>query len=207
MKIKLKEYERIHRIINAIVVSEKADPLVACTFFAFYGAHILKEHHKLNAEAHAGLAAYHMGGNNDVIVFGERTGNEIAGSMNGFHCWVEVEGWAIDFMAPLFPAIAKKFNSDRKFPVNMFQKPLGDMAEDFNALTKGGDFYYGNSTEILNDRIRYLSSSKVYSDLAEICSRWYKKPPKAIPSAIKVADGKGNMNSVELPSVSVVGAW
>jgi hypothetical protein len=71
MKIKLKDYERIYKTINTIIINENADPTVACTFFSFYGAHILREHYKMDAQPVAGLCLYHLGGNDDILTFGE----------------------------------------------------------------------------------------------------------------------------------------
>jgi len=49
--------------------------------------------------------------------------------------------------------------------------------------------------------------SLAYSDLAEICKQWYKKPPKNMLKTIQIGDAKGNMNSVSLTGHSVIGAW
>ena len=178
MKIKLKEYERIHQIIKSIILGECADPLVSCTFFAFYGAYVLKKHYKLKAEVKVGLAAYHVGVNCDAILFGEKIGDEVTSSITGFHCWVECDGWAIDFMAPLFSEIAKQRGASSLPSPKMFQKPMEKMEGDLASLRGAGDFFYGYNTELLVNRFEYMSSRNAYSDLAEICSTWYKKRTK-----------------------------
>ncbi|AGH45846.1 DUF2026 domain-containing protein [Paraglaciecola psychrophila] len=204
MKIKLKDYERIYKTINSIVKNENADPTVACTFFSFYGAHILREHYKMDAQPLAGMCFYHMGGNNDVLSFAKLDGDNFSSDIDAFHCWVVVDGWLIDFMAPAFSDI-----KTGKVPLKakMMQKPISEMAESLNHLTKEGDFYFDANPEVLENRMEYLASSLAYSDLADICSQWYKKPPKKMNSAIQIKDGKGQLNSIALQGNSVIGAW
>jgi hypothetical protein len=205
MKIKLKDYERIYKTINAILINEKADPTVACTFFSFYGAYILKEHYKIDAHPVAGLCMYHMGGNNNVLSFAKLENDRFVTDIDAFHCWVVGDGWLFDFMAPAFTDLpnCKQFGIQPK----MIQKPLSDMAGSVSDVQVAGDFYFESSADVLKNRMGYLSSSLAYSDLAEICKQWYKKPPKKMLTTIQVGDAKGNMNPVSLVGNSVVGAW
>jgi len=59
----------------------------------------------------------------------------------------------------------------------------------------------------MQNRIDYVSSSLAYSDLAEICKLWYKKPPKKMQKEIQIGDAKGNLNSVSLIGNTVIGTW
>jgi hypothetical protein len=204
MKIKLKDYERIYKTINSIVINENADPTVACTFFSFYGAHILREHYKMDAQPVAGMCFYHMGGNNDVLSFAKLESDSFSSDINAFHCWVIVEGWLIDFMAPAFSDI-----KTGKAPIKskMMQKPISEMANSIDNLVKEGDFYFDENPEILRNRMEYLNSSLAYSDLENICSQWYKKPPKKMLKSIQIGDSKGGLNSISLQGNSVIAAW
>ena len=75
-----------------MLLNEGVAPDVAGILFSFFGAQILKNHYDLNALPKAGVAAYQLGeGSKRVIDDAEE-----------FHCWVEVDGWLIDFMAPSF---------------------------------------------------------------------------------------------------------
>lgn len=205
MKIKLKDYERIYKTINAILLNENADPTGACTFFSFYGAYILREHYKINAQPVAGLCLYHMGGDDNVLTFGKQENGYLVSDINAFHCWVVGDGWLFDFMAPSFSDIflSKGISLQSK----MIQKPLSSMANSVNDLKKEGDFYFEPDDDVMKNRMGYLSSSLAYSDLADICKQWYKKPPKKMASKIQIGDTKGNLNSVSLTGNSVVGAW
>jgi len=204
MKIRLKDYERIYKTINTIILNESADPTVACTFFSFYGAHILREHYKMDAQPVAGLCLYHLGGNDDILTFGELVDDGFTSNMDAFHCWVIADGWLFDFMAPAFSDINTGKNS---LPNKMIQKPLSSMASSVSSLVNEGDFYFEVNPAILKNRMEYLSSSLAYSDLGEICSRWYKKPPKKMQKSIQIGDVKGKLNSISLTGNSVIGAW
>ncbi|EGR1584617.1 DUF2026 family protein [Vibrio parahaemolyticus] len=204
MIIKLPDYERIYKTINTIVVNEGADPAVACTFFSFFGARILKEHYKIDAQPFAGMCFYHVGGNNDVLSFAKQEKDQFVSDMTGFHCWIIAEGWLIDFMAPAFSE-----HHTVKFPLKskMMQKPMSSMAMSVSELAKEGDFYLQANPKILRNRIEYLNTSLAYSDLADICCKWFKKTPKKMNKSISIGDDKGKINSVSLQGNPIVGAW
>lgn len=203
MKIKLKDYERIYKIINTIILNENSDPTVACTFFSFYGAKILREHYKMDAQPVAGMCFYHMGGDN-ILSFGKFENGDFASDIDAFHCWIIVDGWLIDFMAPAFTDI----NAGKKsFKSKMMQKKLSDMSPSIDSLSEEGDFYFESNLKVLEDRKSYLSSSLAYSDLADICSKWFKKPPKKIRKSIQIGDGNGHLNTISLVGKNITEAW
>lgn len=205
MKITLKDYERIYKTINAILLNEEADPTVACTFFSFYGAHILRTHYKIDAHPLAGLCMYHMGGENNIFTFGKIVDDKLISDVDAFHSWVVGDGWLFDFMAPAFSDIPNE--KGFKIQSKMIQKPLSEMASSVSELKSEGDFYFETSPEVLQNRVEYLSSSLAYSDLAEICKQWFKKPPKKMQKIIQIGDSKGNLRPVSLVGNPVVGAW
>ena len=208
MLIKLNEYERIYKIINTLVVNEGGNAAYACILFSAFGSYVLEKHYKIRAEPKAGLAAYHVGADNDAIVFGEFDQNGIlTGQANSFHCWLEAEGWLIDFMAPAFPELYKKPGKSFFIPPYMLQKPLSKMASSAEALRNPGDFYLESDPITTINRMSILSSSQAYSDLAEICVNWYKKPPQKIPKTIQIYDQNGKNISTALIGKTVTGAW
>ena len=204
MLLKMKDYERIYKIVNSIVKNEGADPSISCIFFAAYGAHILESHYKVSASPKAGLAAYHTGNNNEVICFGQEHEGVLTGELDNFHCWVEADGWVIDFMAPAFTQLK---TVKQVVPAKMFHKTLSTMAATFEGLNSAGDFYLESSPASTAKHMQLLSTSMAYKDLAEICSQWFTKPPKKIKKSIQVSDAKGNLNTVKLSGNSIVGAW
>ncbi|WP_205738505.1 DUF2026 family protein [Billgrantia endophytica] len=199
----MKDYERIYKVVNSIVKNEGADPAVCCIFFSAYGSYILSQHFKLNAQPKAGLAAYHVG-NNDVVVFGEETERGLTGGNDAFHCWVEADGWILDFMAPAFSRLP---NTRSSIPPKMFQKPLSAMASSPLELATPGGFYVEASPASTAKHMSILTQSMAYGDLAEICSAWFKKAPKKMIQEIGIADASGNQNMVSLTGRNLVGAW
>jgi hypothetical protein len=204
MKIKLKDYERIYKTINSIVINENEDPTVSCTFFSFYGAHILREHYKMDAYPVAGMCFYHIGGDNSILSFAKLDGDNFSSDTDAFHCWVVVDDWLIDFMAPAFSDIK---TGSVPIKAKMMQKPLSAMVSSISDLTKEGDFYFEANTEVFKNRKEYLNSSLTYSDLSTICSQWYKKPPKKMNSMIQIGDSKGHLNSIFLQGNSITETW
>ncbi|MFM8332925.1 MAG: DUF2026 family protein [Candidatus Methylumidiphilus sp.] len=207
MKVKMQDYDRIYKTINTIILNEDADPTAACTFFAFYGASILEKHYKIDAKAVAGTCMYHLGGEENVLCFGQIYNSNLIASPTGFHCWILAEDYFIDFMAPNFPDLLKRSGQSFSCKPKMMQKPLSKMAGAVDGLQKKGDYYFNISTEMTNNRMQYLLSSKAYLDLEDICINWYKKPPKNMAKHIQISDGKGNQNLISLTGKSVVGAW
>ena len=150
------------------------------------------------------MAANHTGINGDVILFGQEHEGVLTGEHDSFHCWVETVGWAIDFMAPAFPQLNAISNG---IPAKMFQKPLSAMVPSLNDLRSAGNFYLESSPASTSKHMQVLSTSMAYKDLAEICSRWFTKPPKKINKSIQVGDAKGNLNTVKLFGNSITGVW
>lgn len=208
MILTLREYERIYKIINTLLLNEGGDPAYSCILFSAFGSYILEKHYNIRAEPKAGLAAYHVGADNDAIVFGkyDKEGS-VTSSKDSFHCWVEAKGWLIDFMAPSFPELYKKSGKDYTIPVKMFQKPLSKMALSINHLEKSGDFYLEYSQVTTVEKMSILSTRHAYSDLAEICVQWYKKPPKKMINKIIIKDQNGKDMSTSLKGSIITGTW
>lgn len=204
MLITRSNYERIYRTVNSIVVSEGADPSVACIFFSAFGSYILERHFRIAAQPKAGLAAYHLG-SDEVLVFGEQNGRVLTGEGNGFHCWVEADGWLIDFMAPAFSQIGEKMG--QSIPSKMFQKPLSSMSPSINDFKRPGDFYVVSTKETTIKHISVIMEKQVYGDLAEIAVQWFKKSPKKMIQSFPVADQSGRIKKVSLDGASLTGTW
>jgi Protein of unknown function (DUF2026) len=135
MLIKQTDYHRIYSVINSLLLSENANPATASMYFSVFGAYLLKQHFKINATPKSGLAAYRFG--NDIMLFADQKEDGfITGDGENFHCWIEADGWAIDFMAPAFTL------NGMPLPAKMLQKTLTTMAADINSLNTSGDFFY-----------------------------------------------------------------
>lgn len=202
MLIKQTDYHRIYRVINSLLINENADPTTASMYFSTFGAFILEHHYKVKAKPKGGLAAYNLDGK--LILFADhRDDGHVTGAGENFHCWVEADGWAIDFMAPTFTQAAR----DLSVPSKMFQKPLSSMAPSINDLTKSGDFFYKSEPEASARRFGDWRKQAMIGDLATIAAGWFRKSPKQMQTSISVSDNKGQSSIIPLSGNSLVGSW
>jgi hypothetical protein len=202
MLIRQSDYHRIYRIIHSLLVNEDANPATASMYFSTFGAFILKQHYKISAIPKGGLAAYNLDGT--VILFADhREGGYVTGAGENFHCWIEADGWAIDFMAPDFTGSAKNLS----LPSKMFQRPLSSMAASINDLGKTGDFFYRSEPEAMAQRFADWREHPVLGDLATVAAHWFRRSPKRIPASISLKHQDGTLKEVSLLGNQLVGAW
>lgn len=207
MLIKLRDFERIYKTINTILLNENADTTAACMFFSVYGAYIISNHYKIDASPVAGLALYNLGEDDAVLGFGKIDDGHVYATSNEFHCWVEGNGWLFDFMSPNFPQLLSKIGKTGNISAKMMQKPLNEMSSSPTEFKKIGDFYLQPSHNIAQDVFSTFSENLAFADLAGICSQWFKKTPRKMQKSIIVGDNKGNQNKVNLQGNRLTGAW
>lgn len=202
MLIKQTDYHRIYRVINSLLINENADPATASMYFSTFGAFILEHHYKVKAKPKGGLAAYNLDGK--LILFANhRDDGHVTGAGENFHCWVEADGWAIDFMAPAFPQVVEALT----VPSRMFQRPLASMASSINALEQSGDFFYKSEQEATARRFADWRKHAMIGDLASIAAGWFRKSPKQMQSALSVSDSSGKSRTIPLTGNALTGAW
>lgn len=202
MLIKQSDYHRIYRVINSLLINENADPATACMYFSTFGAFILQQQYKIKAVPKGGLAAYNLGGT--LLLFGDhREDGYVTGAGENFHCWVEADGWAIDFMAPAFSQSARHLS----VPSKMFQRPLSEMAGSINDLNQSGDFFYKPEPEAMGRRFADWHKQGMIGDLASIGAGWFRKSPKQMQSSISVSDSNGKSRTIPLVGNTLVGVW
>ncbi|WP_311272318.1 MULTISPECIES: DUF2026 family protein [unclassified Rhizobium] len=202
MLIKQTDYHRIYRVINSLLVNENADPATASMYFSTFGAFILEHHYKVKAKPKGGLAAYNLDGK--MILFADhREDGHVTGAGENFHCWVEADGWAIDFMAPAFAEAAQGLS----VPSKMFQRPLSDMAASINDLSQSGDFYYKSEPEATARRFADWRKHAMIGDLASVAAGWFRKSPRQMQSSISVVDQTEKSTTIPLVGHALQGAW
>lgn len=203
MIINSAEYERIYKIINSMVLNEGLTAEVSCILFSFFGAQILKNHYNLNALPKAGIAAYQLGNDESAKIIVDKDAS--------FHCWIEVDGWFIDFMAPAFSDLKVTKSAIKKGGLTvsskMMQKPLSNMSSSVAELKQAGDFYLEANNAVLANKYMVIKNTPVFGDLADVCSQWYTKPPKGIISSMVIEDQEGELTSIPLQGERVIGAW
>jgi hypothetical protein len=202
MLIKQTDYHRIYRVINSLLINENADPATASMYFSTFGAFILEHHYKVKAKPKGGLAAYNLGGTN-LLFADHREDGHVTGAGENFHCWLEADGWAIDFMAPAFTQAAAALS----IPAKMFQKPLSSMAPSINDLSQSGDFFYKSEPEATARRFADWRKHGMVGDLASIAAGWFRKSPKQMQPSISVSDSNGKSRTIPLMGNQLTGAW
>jgi hypothetical protein len=202
MLIKQSDYHRAYRVISSLLTNENADPATASMYFSTFGAFILEHHFKVKARPRGGLAAYNLGGQR-LLFADHRDDGYVTGAGENFHCWIEAEGWVIDFMAP---ALSERL-PELDLPSKMFQRPLGSMAASINNLDQSGDFFYREEPDAMAERFADWRKHKMIGDLATLATNWFRKSPKQMQAAIVVEDRQGKTKSIPLGGNALAGAW
>jgi hypothetical protein len=207
--ITLQDYERIFRTIHGVLLTEKADIPRSCLFFGVVGAAILQNHYGVAAIPVVGPAIYKIGDqSNDAIAFAQfGPKGELQASTEAFHCWVEVDGWCIDFIAPLFQEMVESSGRPCVIDRKMFQKQVPTDIEAHVSLEKAGDFICLPDHELTNHLIEEYFNKPAMGDLVQICVEWFKRPPQEMIPTLGVADQHGKIKPVTLSPLRITGAW
>lgn len=206
--IPIQDYVRIARIITTVVESAEKNSATACIYFSVIGAAILKKVYKKDALPVAGLAIYNIGSpDGRVMMYGKEVDNELSSSDDAFHCWTMCEGYAIDFMAPLFRESWAFKGHQSQCPRKMFQKPLSAMAQSPYLLRNEGDFYIEPNVEMTKELNMEFAMRPGIQDLTHACLTWFKRPPKPIPSSLGLLNDLGKAVEMRLKPLEIVGTW
>jgi len=203
--ITLPDYERIFRVIHGVLLNEKGDPLRACMYFSIIGASILEKHHRVKAEPVFGMAAYRLDGN--VICFAERESQTIRAAVNGFHSWIEVDGIAVDFQAPIFKDFAAKQEPPVALARRMLQKRLDQASSSVDDLAASGTHWYSRDDQLRSELLASFVQKQANADFVDMCLQWYKPTPKRISESILIGNQHGHANKVPLSPSRISGAW
>lgn len=201
------DYCRIFRIIYS-VLDGRANTHHACIFFAVAGASILRKHYKFKALPVAGAAAYMVDTKTSLIAtFGKIEADLLISTPDAFHCWIQCEGYAIDFMAPVFRENLRAAGTLSTIARKMFQRPLAEMATSFDELTHEGAFSLFPNSECTQAMIEDFEAKASSGDLANICSHWFRRPPKRIPDTLNMGNDLGKIEHLNLHGPEVCGVW
>jgi hypothetical protein len=208
MLIPLEDYRRISRVIASVLDAADARTHKACLFFAIAGAQILRDVYKIKAVPVGGAAFYRVNDETGfTIAFGELQGEQPISHEQAFHCWVIADGFAIDFMAPIFDDTVRSGGRSEKVPVRMFQKRLSDMTPTPLVMTEEGDFHLSSDLDLSAQLLDGWLARPGNGDLVEICLHWYRRPPKTIPSTLGIGSNDGEVITANLRSLVLSGAW
>lgn len=179
------DYGRIFRVIYSAIKGIDATPHQRCYLFAFYSENILRKHYHIDAVVKAGLAGFKLSDDNiSVMVFGSVEGKKIViDEDNGFHAWIEANGWIIDFYSPLF------FYPEG--PRKMFQKKLIERKESLDDLKNMGDFFISEYVELSAKLLENMKKFPAMIDLIDVTNKWYCRPPRTLKKFVNVGNELG----------------
>lgn len=202
----LPDYQRIYQVIYSVLeASESARTHRACIFFASAGALILRDHYGLEATLSVGSMALMVDEKKaNVVVYGRKQNDGWVYDSNGFHAWVECNGWLIDFMAPIMGQALAEDGVAFNVPRKMLQKPLADGKDDLRAIQHEGDFFFHSDSSVAHAVLD--SQGAMFEDLVGVCRMWFRKPPKGL-SPIALAGNETSSKPLVLRAPMIVGAW
>jgi hypothetical protein len=203
--LSFEEYERIHQVLRALMDGTDSNTAAGCRFFAAGGAAIIREHLQLDAALVSGSAflCTETTPLNGVCV-SSRTGDTVATDSKNFHCWIECQGYFIDFMAPVFREANERAGHRQRIPRRMFQRPITSVPEDPWGFRRVGDFYYGVNPELTE----VFRKEKAMGEqlLTDAALAWFTHPPAPIAPTYDIPWGGGSMRARIRPS-EINGAW
>lgn len=204
----LSDYQRVFRVIYALLQNAKIDTAKACLYFGFIGAAILRAHYQISARAAVGMAIYKLDASNDVLALAIRTPDgHFSSSSGGFHCWVETEGWAVDFSAPLFPEMFSQSGYVKRLPRQMFQRRVDALSVSADDLKYAGDAVLVEDPEFTAYSLQGQAQHAMRRNLKEIAVQWYMPTPKKITPSIEIKNQQGEVVPITLSGPIVTGAW
>ncbi len=203
--ISFKDYERIYKTIHSIVEAEGGKVAHACLYFSIMGAYLLNEHYRLHAKVYGGGAIYQLGGDKRKLMFGEIKDNVFTSGPDGFHLWIEVDGWLIDFMAPNFPLLPTESNSGLE--TRLLMLPLTENKNRLSNFSEGNEFLLLHNNALANEVIDQFFSYPANKDFLDIAINWFCKPSKKMKKGLELCDQNGCSKPVAFTGRSLIGAW
>ncbi len=208
--IPLADYQRVFRVIHSVLHSVEADIPAASFFFSVTAAQILKKFYKRNAFPVAGAAFYLINQEGSgALSFGTlgEDGQSVASTQDAFHAWVQCDGYALDFMAPVFQELLDSAGHPLPVPRRMFQKDLGRMSPAVQALAVPGDFYLAPNLELTRELLQQFMAKKALTNLSQLCLEWFRKPPKAMPDDLALQGADGEVSRIRIQPTAIEGVW
>lgn len=193
-------------VISAVIENESV-PHHACNLFASIGAHLLRQHYRLQARAVSGAAFFKLTSNHDVLAFAENDNGRIFASLRGFHSWIECKDYMIDFLAPLFPENVAERDLNVHIGKHVFMKPLSQM---LTGLPKEGDpkgAFFLIPDQTCQTNMEETMSKPLAVDLHNISAEWFCKPPKKIDSELSIRDNRGKVITKKRKDTGIQGFW
>lgn len=207
--ISAEAYERIFQTIHGIVKAECRDHTKSCTYFGILGAYLLDKHHGLeSARPLLGVAGYNLRtSTNAVALYGRQVDGEIVATDEGFHCWIDVDGWTVDFSAPLLGQAAAPSEFGSPVPPLMFMRRCRDGVAEINDLNTPGAYLHRHDKVLTYELLRDFMSRPINGRLAEVCRKWYTAPPEVMSPSTEATIRDGRTSRYERSLLAIEGSW
>jgi hypothetical protein len=200
-----KQFERIFQTIYS-ALDGRAKVERSCIFFAAVGALILDEHFGIECQPCAGAALLNIGDEaNTVINFGEFKNGLLTSSADAFHCWIETEQHAIDFMSPIYHENMKSSLFSKSIPRRMFVRNLSDMVQSLDDLDAPHAFALQYDQALAKTLYENFLDNDASTSLLSACKQWFKPYPHAMPGKRLLSEGRIFDFSLHGPNVD--GRW
>jgi hypothetical protein len=202
----LPDYQRIYQVAYSVLeASGIARTHRACIFFATVGALILRKHYQREATISVGSLALMVDEEKAaVVVYGREENGEWTYDADGFHAWVECDGWLIDFMAPIMGESVREDGANFDVPRRMLQKPLADGQPELHAIQHEGEFFCHSDSAVAEAVLD--NQSVQFKDLLDVCLAWFRRPPKPMPTIALGSTGTKPISLV-LKAPAIQGVW
>ncbi len=180
----------------------------ACLFYNVIGALMLNKHLNKEARPVMGSAFVRVHDPSDTVLSYSHLGPDgPVSNLEAFHCWIECEGYVIDFTAPVFRESLSEIGQLLPISRKMFQKPLSQMACSWTELHKEGDFWLMPNAELTSMLLQRFLAKPAPSDLANVCLQWFKRAPKKTPESLSMINDLGEITKMKLANIRLSAAW
>lgn len=204
----LKTYETMFRVLHVISASVGNETGRACLFYNVIGSNLIRHHLRRNAIPVMGAALFRVDDDTDsILTLAHMEKDGPIGTPEAFHCWIECDGYAVDFTAPVFRESLANAGKTLPIPRKMFQRRSKDAASSWMDLRKEGDFWLRPSPELTMTLLDRFRATPAPSDLSNICLKWFQKPPKTTPQTFAMTNDLGEVTEMKLSPLRLSGGW
>ena len=179
------DYERLFRTIHGHLRDHFVNPHKCCTFFSVIGASILNVAHNIKGISVSGAAAFEYGLAKQIFLADGKS-KFFTHSADGFHSWIEADGWLIDLTSPLLPEYAYEANLGVP-PRRMLQRPLTEEAPSPFELSQERPYYLSADREFTAERVDFVLENPEFLKIVDNCIASYCSGKATALSEIRVA--------------------
>lgn len=214
--LSFEQYTRIYNVIYSLAQHFTRDEGKECVFYSINGAAIMHAHYGKNAAVVCGLGAVvvHRMGDVPTAVswFMEQPDGSCVATLEAFHCWVECDGWVIDFSAPNYQRALETSPMATKgnvplIPRKMLQKRFTQTDTSMDQLTRVGRAVFAPSQDITTAIIDKAFDKASTTDIADISCAWHRPLSLPMQQSISIVNDLREITTIPLVKQELVGAW